>query len=43
MILKLEYIKFELKDGVIYDWESDEAIISKSKFPKFFKWLAKKI
>ncbi|MGL6288976.1 MULTISPECIES: hypothetical protein [Aeromonas] len=43
LILKLEYIKFELKDGVIYDWESDEAIISKSKFPKFFKWLAKKI
>lgn len=43
LILKLKYITFEIKDGVIYDWENDEAIISKSKFPKFFKWLANKV
>lgn len=43
LIIRIEFIEFKLKDGLIYDWENDTSLISKSKFPKFFKWLARKL
>ena len=42
-LIRLEVMKFDIASGTIYDWENDEMLMNKEKFPKFFKWLSTRI
>jgi hypothetical protein len=42
-LVRLEVVDIRVKEGVVYDWEEDKPIMIKTKFPKFFKWLATKV